>query len=48
MFAGRDATKGLGTFKLTNIEDDDWSNLSEKHMENAQRWHEQFKGKLET
>ncbi|CAD5124676.1 DgyrCDS12938 [Dimorphilus gyrociliatus] len=45
MFAGRDATKGLGTFKLKNLDDDDWSDLSEKHMENAQRWHSQFKVK---
>ena len=48
MFAGRDASRGLATFSLTEdaIKDeyDDLSDLSSVNMESVREWEMQFRG----
>lgn len=48
MFAGRDASRGLATFSLTEeaIKDeyDDLSDLSSMQMESVREWEMQFRG----
>lgn len=55
VFAGKDATRGLATFNMSskrrkqdNEENlkDDYSDLSEKHLENARRWQKLFDSKV--
>jgi membrane-associated progesterone receptor component len=49
VFAGRDASRGLATFSLTDEvlkdEYDDLSSLSSMEMENVREWEMQFTGK---
>jgi len=45
VFAGRDATRGLATFRLKPSADDDarcFCNLSQRHLDNARRWDKTF------
>ena len=48
VFAGRDATRGLATFSLTEeaIKDeyDDLSDLTSMHMDSVREWEMQFTG----
>ena len=48
VFAGRDASRGLATFSLTEeaIKDeyDDLSDLTAMHMDSVREWEMQFKG----
>ena len=50
MFAGRDASRGLGTFSLNEEalkdEYDDLSDLSLEQMERVKEWEMQFTGKI--
>jgi len=49
VFAGRDASRGLATFSLTEeaIKDeyDDLSDLSSMQMESVREWEMQFRGR---
>ena len=51
VFAGRDASRGLGTFSLNEDalkdEYDDLSDLSLEQMERVREWEMQFTGKIE-
>jgi len=46
VFAGKDATRGLATFKLkSSLSDDAKCNcdLSQRHIDNAKRWDKTFR-----
>jgi len=46
MFAGKDATRGLATFKLKSSASDDAKclcDLSQRHIDNAKRWDKTFR-----
>lgn len=48
VFAGRDASRGLATFSLTEVSEeyDDLSSLSSMEMESVREWEMQFTGDL--